>query len=103
MKPASYKARGDCKFLNGDYHKNFGTKNTVTEISGSVKMLGDPYTGARILVMERATFTPIRVVGSNAAGNYKVSGLNSDMRLCILCFPKIEDYNALIFDNVHFE
>lgn len=103
MKPASYKAKSDCKFLTGDYHKNFGSKNTVTEISGSVKELGYPYKGSRIVIMDRFALNLIKMAMSDADGNYKVYGLNSSMIICALCFPKTNDYNALIFDNIHFE
>ena len=100
MRVATRKSKGYVMWLSGAYHQNFGTKNTVAKIQGSVKKLGEQYKEARVILYDKANLQPIAVRKPDHNGNYQFLGLNTDLKTFIVAFDNQKQYNAVIQDNV---
>lgn len=99
MKPASRSARKSLN-LGGDYHQNFGLKQTISKIKGSTKKLGENYQNALVALYNKANLQPIAVKKPDQDGNYQFLGLNTDLKTFIVAFDKKQQFNAVIQDNV---
>lgn len=99
MRPASRSARKSLN-LGGDYHQNFGLKQTISKIKGSVKKLGQQYPDATVVLYNKANLQLIAVRKLDINGNYQFLGLNTGLRTFIVAFDKKQQFNAVIQDNV---
>ena len=100
MKPISRKAVHSSSWLSGDFHQNFGVKQTIAKVTGSVKKLGQQYQNATIVLYSKANLQPIAIRKSDQNGNYQFLGLNTDLKTFIIAFDKKQQFNAVIQDNV---
>ena len=100
MKPVSRKTLHSSNFLNGNFNTNFGSKNTVASIKGSVKKLGAQYSQALVVLYNKADLLPIVIRKPDTSGNYQFLGLNTDLSCFIVALDKQQQYNAVIQDNV---
>ncbi len=100
MKPISRKVMHSSNFINGNFSANFGSKNTVASIKGSVKKLGTKYSQALVVLYNKANLLPIAVRKPDASGNYQFLGLNTDLTCFIVALDKQQQYNAVIQDKV---
>lgn len=100
MRVATRKSKGYVMWLNGAYHQNFGTKNTVARIQGSVKMAGMQYQNANVVLYNKENLQPIAFRKPDANGDYQFLGLNTDLKTFIVAFDKNQQFNAVIQDNV---
>ena len=100
MKPALRRAFPSSNFLNVNFNTNFGSKNTVASIKGSVKKLGTKYSQALVVLYNKANLLPIAIRKPDANGNYQFLGLNADLKTFIVAFDKKQQYNAVIQDMV---
>jgi len=78
----------------------FGSKNTVANIKGSTRRLGEPYHKAVIVLYNKTNLQPIAVRKPDMNGNYQFLGLNTDLKTFIIAFDQNQQYNAVIQDNV---
>ena len=74
--------------------------NTISSVSGSVKMLGAPYQDARIVLYDMVSLQPVTVRCPNKDGEYNFLGLNTSIQLLLVCIPRHTDYNALIYNGI---
>lgn len=100
MKPVAYKPKVNSNFLSGNFNTNFGSKNTVASIKGSVKKLGTKYSQALVVLYNKADLLPIALRKPDANGDYQFLGLNSDLTCFIVALDKQQQYNAVIQDKV---
>lgn len=100
MKPVAYKPKNSSNFLNGNFNTNFGSKNTVASVKGSVKKLGTKYSQALVVLYNKANLLPIALRKPDANGDYQFLGLNSDLTCFIVALDKQQQYNAVIQDKV---
>ncbi|RJL71968.1 hypothetical protein [Acinetobacter radioresistens] len=97
MKPVSHKVMPNSKLLQD---VGFGTSNTVANIKGSVKKLGQQYQNATVVLYNKANLQPIAIRKPDADGNYQFLGLNTDLKTFIVAFDQKQQFNAVIQDNV---
>lgn len=100
MKPVSRKALHSSNFLNGNFNTNFGSKNTVASIKGSVKKLGTKYSQASVVLYNKANLLPIALRKPDTNGDYQFLGLNTDLTCFIVALDTQQQYNAVIQDMV---
>ena len=100
MKPVSRKAFHTSNFLSGSLNSNFGLDNTVRNISGSTKKLGQSYQSATAVLFDRRNMQAIAVRKPDELGGYQFLGLNSSLSCFIVGFDDNKQYNAVIQDNV---
>ena len=100
MKPIARKAFHSSSFVNGNFNANFGSKNTVASIKGSVKKLGIKYSQALVVLYSKADLLPVAIRKPDTNGNYQVLGLNVDITCFIVALDKRQQYNAVIQDMV---
>lgn len=100
MKPISRKAVHSSSWLSGDFHQNFGVKQTIAKIQGSVKKLGVAYLHSTVALYSKVNLQPIAVRKPDQNGNYQFLGLNTDLKTFIVAFDKNQQFNAAIQDNV---
>ncbi len=100
MKPISRKAVHSSSWLSGDFHQNFGVKQTIAKIQGSVKKLGQQYQNANVVLYNKANLQPIAVRKPDQNGNYQFLGLNTDLKTFIVALDRNQQFNAVIQDNV---
>lgn len=100
MKPVLRRAFPSSNFINTNLNANFGSKNTLAKIQGSVKKLGQQYEDAKIVLYNKANLQPIAVRKPDQNGNYQFLGLNTDLKTFIVAFDKNQQFNAVIQDNV---
>lgn len=100
MRLISRKVVQSSSWLSGDLHQNFGVKQTIAKIQGSVKKLGQQYQNATVVLYNKANLQPIAVRKPDQNGNYKFLGLNTDLKTFIVAFDKKQQFNAVIQDNV---
>lgn len=99
---AKYHARKSSNFLlkSEQLNTNFGSKNIVASIKGSVKKLGAKYSQALIVLYNKANLLPVAIRKPDANGNYRFLGLNADLSCFIVALDKQQQYNAVIQDMV---
>ena len=100
MKPVLRRAFPSSNFININLNANFGSKNTLAKIKGSVKALGQQYQNANVVLYNKANLQPIAVRRPDQNGNYQFLGLNTDLKTFIVAFDANNQYNAVIQDNV---
>lgn len=100
MKPISRKALRSSNFLNGNFNAEFGSKNTVAAIKGSVKKLGVKYSQASVVLYNKANLLPIALRKPDTNGDYQFLGLNTNLTCFIVALDKQQQYNAVIQDKV---
>ena len=100
MKPISRKVVQSSSWLSGDFHQNFGVKQTIAKIQGSVKKLGSAYQNANVVLYNKANLQPMAIQKPDQNGNYQFLGLNTDLKTFIIAFDKNQQFNAVIQDNV---
>ncbi|KGH47716.1 hypothetical protein GS19_18185 [Acinetobacter idrijaensis] len=100
MKPVLRRAFPSSNFINTNLNANFGSKNTLAKIQGSVKKLGEKYESAAVILYDKTNLKPIAVRKPDQNGNYKFLGLNTDLKTFIVAFDKNQQFNAVIQDNV---
>lgn len=97
MKPCSRQANKSSNLLQ---NYGFGKKNTIANVKGSVKKLGQQYQNAIVVLYNKANLQPIAVRQSDENGGYQFLGLNSDLKTYIVAFDENQQFNAVIQDNV---
>ena len=100
MKPTSRKVLCSSDFLRGNFNANFGSKNTIASIKGSVKKLGSKYSQASVVLYNKADLLPIAIRKPDQNGNYQFLGLNTDLKTFIVALDQNQQFNAVIQDNV---
>ena len=100
MKPALRRAFPSSNFININLNANFGSKNTLAKIQGSVKKLGQQYEDATLVLYNKANLQPIAIRKPDQNGNYQFLGLNTDLKTFVVAFDKKQQFNAVIQDNV---
>ena len=100
MKPVLRRAFPSSNFININLNANFGSKNTLAKIKGSVKALGQQYQNANVVLYNKANLQPIAVKKPDQNGNYQFLGLNTDLKTFIVAFDQKQQFNAVIQDNV---
>lgn len=100
MRPTQRTALKTSAFLSGNLVGNYGSKNTVANIKGSVKKLGVKYSQALVILYNKADLLPIALRKPDANGNYQVLGLNADLKTFVVAFDQNQQYNAVIQDMV---
>lgn len=100
MKPCSFRALHSSNFLRGNFNADFGSKNTIASIKGSVKKLGAKYSQAIVVLYNKADLLPIALRKPDANGNYQFLGLNTNLKTFIVAFDQKQQFNAVIQDNV---
>lgn len=95
MKPVSRKAMPSSYFL-----QDVAIGPVVAKIKGSVKKLGNAYQISKIVLYNKANLQPIATRKPDKNGNYRFSGLNTDLRTFIVAFDQKQEFNAVIQDNV---
>lgn len=100
MKPIARKAFHSSSFVNGNFNANFGSKNTVASIKGSVKKLGIKYSQALVVLYSKADLLPVAIRKPDTNGNYQFLGLNTELKTFVVAFDKDQQFNAVIQDNV---
>ena len=98
--PCNRQAKGGAYFLRTGFNTNFGSKNTVASIKGSVKKLGTKYSQALVVLYNKADLLPIAIRKPDANGNYQFLGLNTDLTCFIVALDKQQQYNAVIQDRI---
>ena len=100
MKPVLRRAFPSSNFININLNANFGSKNRLAKIQGSVKRLGQQYEDATLVLYNKANLQPIAVRRPDQNGNYQFLGLNTDLKTFVVAFDKKQQFNAVIQDNV---
>ena len=100
MKPVLRRAFPSSNFININLNANFGSKNTLAKIKGSVKALGQQYQNANVVLYNKANLQPIAIRKPDQNGNYQFLGLNTDLKTFVVAFDKKQQYNAVIQDMV---
>lgn len=100
MKPVLRRTFPNSNFINIELNINFGSKNIIAKIQGSVKKLGEQYKEARVILYNKANLQPIAVRRPDHNGNYQFLGLNTDLKTFIVALDKNQKFNAIIQDNV---
>ncbi|MCM1959045.1 hypothetical protein NCZ17_06625 [Acinetobacter modestus] len=97
MKPCSRSV----KFSNNFFQTiDFGTKNTVASIKGSVKKLGVNYQNATVALFNKSNLSLIALRKPDSNGMYDFIGLNNSLNTFIIAFDSTRQYNAVIADMV---
>lgn len=97
MGPCSRKALQSGNLLQSI---DFGSKNTISSISGSTKKLGEKYKDCLVVLYMKSNLQPIAVRRPDQNGNYQFLGLNTDLKTFIVAFDQNQQFNAVIQDNV---
>ena len=97
MKPCSRKALHSSNLLQS---VGFGSKNTVSNISGSTKKLGENYKNCLVILYSKINLSPIAVRKPNMNGDYMFLGLNNSINCFLVAFDNNKQFNAVIQDNV---
>ena len=100
MKPVLRRAFPSSNFININLNTNFGSKNTLAKIQGSVKKLGVQYQDANVVLYNKASLQPIAIRKPDQNGNYQFLGLNTDLKTFIVAFDQNQQFNTVIQDNV---
>lgn len=100
MKPMLYKILKTSTWLSGDYHQNFGKRQTIAKIQGSVQKLGQQYKDALVVLYNKTNLQPIAMRKPDQNGDYQFLGLNADLKTFIVAFDHRQEFNAVIQDNV---
>lgn len=97
MKPCSCKALHSSNLLQ---QFDFGSKNTVASIKGSINKFDQKYQDATVVLYSKANLQPIAVRKPDQNGNYQFLGLNTNLKTFITAFDQKQQFNAVIQDNV---
>ena len=97
MKPCSRNALHSNNLLQ---QVGFGSKNTTASIKGSVKKLGQNYQKTTVVLYNKLNLQPIAVQKPDSSGDYKILGLNTELKTFIVALDRNQQYNAVIQDNV---
>lgn len=100
MKPAKWGAAAINNNIGGIYATNFGARNTVASVSGSVKKLGLAFSSAIVVCYDKRTLTAIKATKPDINGGYFFYGLNNSLKCFVVAFDQNEQYNAVIQDMV---
>jgi len=100
MKPVLRRAFPSSNFININLNTNFGSKNTLAKIQGSVKKLGVQYQDANVVLYNKANLQQITIRKPDQNGNYQFLGLNTNLKTFVVAFDKNQQFNAVIQDNV---
>ncbi len=72
----------------------------IAAIKGSTKKLGKKYKESLVVLYSKANLQPVAVRKPDASGQYQLKGLNSNLKTFIVAFDEMQQFNAVIQDNV---
>lgn len=76
------------------------TGPVIGKIKGSVKVPGQQYGNATIVLYNKSNLQPVAISRPDPDGNYQFLGLNTDLKTFIVAFDQKQKFNAVIQDNV---
>lgn len=78
----------------------FANSTTIGKIIGQTKRLSAAYNQAFVVLYGKSSLRPIGVRAPDQNGNYQFLGLNTDLKTFIVAFDEMQQFNAVIQDNV---
>ncbi|TCB20421.1 hypothetical protein [Acinetobacter sp. ANC 5045] len=73
---------------------------TIGKIKGQTKRLSAAYNQALVVLYDKTTLQPITIRKPDENGDYSFLGLTTNIKTFIVAFDEMQQFNAVIQDNV---